>query len=929
MRFLLLFLIFLTQALAADLTPDPTVVWGTLPNGLRYALMPNAQPKDKVTLRLQVQCGSLQENEAQRGLAHYLEHLAFNGTTNYPPGTLITKLQHLGLAFGAHTNAHTSYEETVYKLELPDAKPETIATGLGVLADWGGGMLLEPAEIDKERGIILAELRDRDGASLRQWRALYAGQYAGTVLADRMPIGHAATIQAADRALIAAYYDAWYRPERMVLAVVGAIDPAAVAAQLAATVGTIQGRGAATPLPDLGTLTPTTRTAVVHTADPEADNTMVMVVRVMPETRPADSREHRRDELARALAEAVLARRLRTLIEKDSACPLQEASSYSYHDNGFAHAGIQGTAKPGQALAALRLAASEYRRLVEFGPLNEELVLERKAMAVQLDTAVAQAGTRTNVQLATELYTAAFHREVVLSPRQWRDLLTPMLAEITVAEVIERVRAYRARPGREVAAVTGREDLGAGAEERIVTVLTEVAQAQLTRPVAQAVAAWAYPTDFDHHRAAGYWAMDPVNDLGITAQSRKNLRLQTRTSTAQPNQILISLRFETGVIPRAAGIGELIERGFLAGGLGKHPADEIGTIFADSSVSIGGISVGEDAVTLSASCTPPDYQRALELLAAYVADPGWRPEAEARVKQAWDTELAAAEQDVDAQTERTIQGIQVSKDPARRQATRAEAAAVTFTQAKAWLMPILSQAPLTVTTSGDCAAATGHPDILFTATDGRKPFPAPATEATIRSRLAPSPAPVPGEYRVEVHAQVAKALVRIAWPGDDMYDIHQTRRLSLLAQCLSERLRLKVREELGAAYSPGAWYVASEAYRGSGALNASLGVKPEQAGQVAKLTLDLADALATQGVDAALLDQVLTPVRKGLAARKQRNDWWAWVVLPRLATEPFRLAWAANLEADYAAVTPGEMSALAARYLVRAKAVTVIGIAKP
>lgn len=930
MRFLPLLLLVSATATSwsADLEPDPAVTWGTLDNGLRYALMRNEQPQDKVSIRLQVRCGSLEETEPQRGLAHFLEHLAFNGTTHYPPGTLVERLQHLGLAFGAHTNAHTSFQETVYKLELPDAKPETIAIGLEVMADWGGGMLLEPAEVDRERGVIIAELRDRDGAGLRQARALYGALYAGTVLADRLPIGHGETIQAATRELIAGYYDAWYRPERMVLAVVGAIEPAAVEAQVRDKLGTVAGRGTAGPEPELGELTPTTAVATLIHTDPESDDTSIQLMRAMPAERPVDSLDHRRDELVRALAEGVLARRIRALVEKDPACPLQAGGGFSYHWVEFAHAGAHGTAKPGRALDAVRLLSREYRRMAEFGPTVQELAVECGAMQAQLDTAVAQAGVRSNPQLAQALYTSVFTGETFLSPAQERDLLAPLLPTIQPADIVASIAAYRARPGRDVVAVTGREDLGAGGDRLLAAACAEAAAEVLERPVEKVLAPWGYPTDFAKQQATGFWQMDPENDLGVVGQTRGGLRIQTKFTIFQPNQILIQLRFHTGVIPRAAGIAEIIERGFLAGGLGKHSADDEATLFADSSVRLGGITVGEDAVTLSATCTPADYQRALERLAAHVADPGWRPEAEARIKQAWDEELAAAEKDVAAQTERTLQALLVADDPARRQATRGEAAAVGFAAAKAWLAPILSTAPLTVTVVGDAAEAKGYPDVVFQA-DGRSSFPPAADEAGTRKTLALNPAPPVGTNRVKVQAQVAKALVRITWPGDDIYDIRQTRRLNLLAQCLSERLRMRIREELGAAYSPGAWNTSSEAYRGAGGIQVSIGVTPEQVDQVVAATLDLADRLAADGIDAALLDQVKTPLVKGLAARKQRNDWWAGVVLPRLATQPFRLEWARGIETDFAAVTADELSGLATKFLVRSRALTVIGVAGP
>src|SRR5471030_2459603 len=156
---------------ASDLPPDPAAHFGTLPNGLRYVIRPNHEPKDRASLRLLVLSGSLEENENQRGLAHFLEHMAFNGSTHYAPGTLVEKLQRLGMGFGADTNAATSFDHTIYELELPANDPKTLAEGLQILADYGGGLLLQQNMVDKERGIILSEKRTRDSVGYRTFVA--------------------------------------------------------------------------------------------------------------------------------------------------------------------------------------------------------------------------------------------------------------------------------------------------------------------------------------------------------------------------------------------------------------------------------------------------------------------------------------------------------------------------------------------------------------------------------------------------------------------------------------------------------------------------------------------------------------------------------------------------------------------------------------
>ncbi len=138
---------------------DPAVTTGTLPNGLRYYIRKNGRPEQRVMMQLAVKAGSIDEADDQQGLAHFLEHMAFNGTQHFKPGELISTLESTGARMGPHLNAYTSFDETVYQFELPSNREGIVDKGLQALADFGGGMLLAPAEIDKERGVVIEEWR--------------------------------------------------------------------------------------------------------------------------------------------------------------------------------------------------------------------------------------------------------------------------------------------------------------------------------------------------------------------------------------------------------------------------------------------------------------------------------------------------------------------------------------------------------------------------------------------------------------------------------------------------------------------------------------------------------------------------------------------------------------------------------------------------
>ncbi len=208
----------------SDLPLDPGIVYGRLENGFRYVLMQNQNPKDRVSMHLDIQAGSANETDRQQGLAHFLEHMLFNGSTHFKPGELVKYFQSIGMQFGADANAHTGFYETVYDIFLPDGHEESLRKGLLVMQDYAKGALLLESEIERERKIILAEKRQRDSASYRTFVSGLMFELPDARITQRLPIGKEEIIQQASQADFRAYYDTWYRPETMILVAVGAFN---------------------------------------------------------------------------------------------------------------------------------------------------------------------------------------------------------------------------------------------------------------------------------------------------------------------------------------------------------------------------------------------------------------------------------------------------------------------------------------------------------------------------------------------------------------------------------------------------------------------------------------------------------------------------------------------------------------------------------
>src|SRR5262245_16045316 len=262
-----------------DVIPlDKAIHTATLPNGLKYYVRQNSRPAKRVSLRLAVKAGSLNEADDQQGLAHLIEHMAFNGSEHFKPGELVSFFESTGARLGPHVNAYTSFDETVYMLDLPTDKPEVVSKGLTALADYAGGLTLSPEEIDKERGVVIEEWRGGLGAGSRVRDKQFPILFYKSRYAERLPIGKPEILRTAPPARLRAFYDTWYQPDRMAVIAVGDMEPQKLEQGIRTAFADIKARAAAAADPD--------RTVPLHeqplvsvVADPELTRSNVSILR--------------------------------------------------------------------------------------------------------------------------------------------------------------------------------------------------------------------------------------------------------------------------------------------------------------------------------------------------------------------------------------------------------------------------------------------------------------------------------------------------------------------------------------------------------------------------------------------------------------------------------------------------------------------------
>ncbi|MBM3854040.1 MAG: insulinase family protein, partial [Verrucomicrobia bacterium] len=313
-----------------DLPVHPSLHSGTLPNGVRYLFYPNDQPRERVSLRLLVAVGAAHERDDEVGLAHFIEHMAYRGTRRYPAGSLTAALQRLGVGIGPDSSAFTFYEYTVYHLELPDGTDATLREGLRVFREYAEGITFATEGIETERGVVLSELATRDTP---QQRAQFANQrflWPDSQFAAR-PIGGTTTsLRSFRREHFQAFYDAWYRPERLAVVVVGPINPPAVASLLAAELGSLASRAPAREEPSAITPERAHRPDVDIFADPGLIGAQISFQHPRRVERTPDSHARRVELLHLGLAFAMFQERLQRLAQAPGASfvtPLAQLST--------------------------------------------------------------------------------------------------------------------------------------------------------------------------------------------------------------------------------------------------------------------------------------------------------------------------------------------------------------------------------------------------------------------------------------------------------------------------------------------------------------------------------------------------------------------------------------------------------------------------
>ena len=446
-----------TDALSQVIAVDSQIKVGRLPNGLQYFIRPNGTPRGRAELRLVVNAGSVLEDDDQQGLAHLVEHMSFNGTLHFPGQSVEAFIQSLGMRFGAHVNAHTSFDETVYQLQIPTDRPAIIDRALLIMEDWARNVSFEPAAVEKERGVVLEEWRLGLGAEARLRDAQMPILLKGARFADRSPIGRPEIIRNVRTARLKQFYTDWYRPDLMAVIAVGDFDPAAIESMIVAHFGPIP--AAVEPRPRTSsTVSPHTETLYSLVADREATSTTVNVLSVTP---AGDQRTvgNYRQQMVERLFARLLTARLNEVAHGPNAPFLAAQTNRRLFVRSAVLTTVAALVPDGGAERGLAGLLTEWERVARHGFTETELERDKLDSQRYLDESLLEKDKSPSGPLADELVRHVVQDEPVPGIVYEQAMSARFLPEITLAEVNALARDW-IPAGSRVVAVTAPERPG-------------------------------------------------------------------------------------------------------------------------------------------------------------------------------------------------------------------------------------------------------------------------------------------------------------------------------------------------------------------------------------------------------------------------------------------------------------------------------------
>lgn len=898
---------------ASDPELEPIPLWpevkkGTLPNGLTYYILKHGKPEKRAMLWLAVNAGSVQEDDDQRGLAHFDEHMAFNGTKRFPKQELVGYLEKIGMRFGADVNAYTSWDQTVYQLEVPTDEPAFIGKGLDILRDWAGSVSYEPEEIKKERGVVLEEWRLGRGAAMRLFDKHAKVLFSGSRYADRITIGLPETIEAAAPEALTRFYRDWYRPDLMAVIAVGDFDGAELETELKARFGDLKNPEKMRPRPP-GGVPPATGTRVSIETDKEQPGITVTVSNLTAH-RPESSRRDYRRQLGEQLYGMILRERFASLARRPDAPFLFAAGGWHPATREIDAFNRFAQAKAGKTEAALRVLMTEVLRAEKYGIGETELERARTNLKRSFERHAETEATIDSRTLTDEITRNFFESELMVGAASEKELTLEMLPKVTVDELNRLAKPFAGPDGR-VILISGPDGEPLPAKDRVLAIVDEVGKATLgpwedkveTKPL------------LSKAPAAGRVVKEKkVAAIDVTEWTLSNgVRVIVKPTDYELDAVQLvgnSPGGEVTASDKAFNDARFADEVARAGGVGDFDVEALGKVLAGKQIHVS-TAISETTESVSASGSARDLEPMLQLVYLRMTSPRADPQAFEVWKHNTVEQLINVQRTPEATYGRESVAALFRNNPRRRLPEPSDVSKVDSAQALGFYRARFGDA------SDFTFVIVGAVDL-----DQLKPL--------VETYLGSLPAKGRRETEKDLGirkvggvvtrtwklGQEKKAMVSLQFHGDETWSRDKDRDMFILGQILSIKLREELRENMSGVYGVAAGGSITRSPHQERSFWIHFGCDPNRVEELVKAVFAEIDKLEKNGVAQEYLDKVKEAFLRARETDLRKNATWiTWLSAsdrfgddPTLILDPSKVI---------ARMTSGHVKAAARRYLDR------------
>ncbi len=601
------------QSLAQPMPVDPQITIGKFANGLRYYIRANKKPEKRAELRLVVKAGSILEDDDQQGLAHFVEHMAFNGTQHFPKHEVVSFIESLGMRFGADLNAYTGFDETVYMLQVPTDKPEALDRALLILEDWAHNISFEPSEIERERGVVMEEWRLGRGAGMRMLDKIFPILLKGSRYADRLPIGKPEIIQGGKAERLKKFYADWYRPDLMAVVAVGDFDKAAIEKLVTAHFASLPAATAPRPRPTYD-VPDRPDTAYAITTDKEMTSTTVEIDTLLP-TREQGTIGVYRQKIVNRLFSALFSARFAELAQQPDSPILGAFAGRGSFLGRKDQASLSALVKENAIERGLETLLSELERVARFGFTTAELQRQKQSELRNRERMIAEKDNRESASRAAEYIRNFLENETLPTADDEYALQMRFIPEITLDEINKLAREWFPEQNRLILVRAPEKNGLVIPDEAKLAAAVKAASTKELKPYVDTLAATAL---LDALPTPGTIAKTTTKEaIGITEWELSNgVKVVLKPTTFRADEILFratspggtSLANDKDYIPANTATQVI-----TAGGLGKFNITDLRKMLTGKAATAGPF-IGELEEGLSGGSSRKDLETMFQLI---------------------------------------------------------------------------------------------------------------------------------------------------------------------------------------------------------------------------------------------------------------------------------------------------------------------------